>query len=1216
MKKILNLVFLTFSICTQNDIAAQDCRVMFWPTTENIIGCDSTLLTFQIYPSGLELSDIQQYVWDFGNGDSIVGSSADSRFWYGAENNHVIHFVKHKPGKFRPSLSIATKSGCAYTYVSFYEFENIVIDGKIVNVPNKNIADSAGWLSLSFDKPLSQDCQYRWNFGDAYSLDNIDSTNRANLMHKYKSTGPKKVLLDVSKAQCFKQYTDTFLVLGPVAKLSIEQNKYQYGGGQRAYFLDKSIFYQNDYLTEDEDSINLINGRKAYVFKNESGVFEAATSSQHLKNRTNDGRVHRLWYFNDDYSEQCTTSTAKNKNVGKNCNFSEDLDATHMYPDWDSIYVTDFYAKNFAFEKISVFNGNCQITMVDTNQLVEHKSWFQQNIRHDFYPELLLLDTVSKRISKDTGHIFSQSIQNGYLQLLSPVAYQLPDELVFNFSLNTGGQSYFAVCQDSNISNNFFDFRNKNICRFFENNGSLPFDVDLVETTDRFSLKYSFSDYKNHSSPLKIPVTVGIIIGMGQLDSMGIPAVLDTFWYHNFFEISFFDFDVYPVGGKNNSNYYCKKDDVFLKLTNQNHSKQIEELTWKFVINESELLQTEKFYYNQPYLGPKMGRNDSAVAYNGENWLCNFVDRTIQTDIDGEVFRDTIVTSIIKDFYYTFQINPQINLTQNIELKQLYNIVKTNDFESYNGIFNCIDTTLSNLISAELKTYENHDPLVFTAGNKRYRYTDETKSKSIEVAEILHFRDSSIAGYDSLFDGNSTMANLWKPDLTFAHREFKNRNWDTVHDRSNSIIYSTFILKDKNQHYRVFQDTIVTGFINSYRIIDNVICSGSEMFVFDSIRYFQNSSITFPDDYPADPRKFWDDGRRYVSNKEIKLVDWGETDTLEFQRNLRMFHTYNEPGIYMITTVAIDSLGCMDTAVMKIEVIGLDSSDFELKDSLVGENCAHFLTLKGKSKIIQTDNFDSLTRPVWEIKYDNHTQFKDTAEILNKVFVMNGEYEILMTPRSLKYGCNVENISKKVKLEGINPQFQPADNRVSIFDSFYMDIHENLEIICYNFGLSNADTSKFFWDDGTFDFVEEHDLITKKYTDTGVYHPYLETKYQLDGRTCRRVYPDSSLPLSERIEATVVITKNLNVDVVENRNMNIYPNPASESYVYVKLSGVNSSKITTIKLLDISGKEIKLNDTVEEAERIKMNISDLKSGIYVLLISAGGEVFRQKITIL
>jgi hypothetical protein len=73
----------------------------------------------------------------------------------------------------------------------------------------------------------------------------------------------------------------------------------------------------------------------------------------------------------------------------------------------------------------------------------------------------------------------------------------------------------------------------------------------------------------------------------------------------------------------------------------------------------------------------------------------------------------------------------------------------------------------------------------------------------------------------------------------------------------------------------------------------------------------------------------------------------------------------------------------------------------------------------------------------------------------------------------------------------------------------------------------------------------------------------------------------------------------LNNEVIEKENIfGIFPNPASNSFY---LEGLNIDK-ATIKIIDVLGHEITLNKNTVEANKIELNSSNLKPGIYFVTI--------------
>lgn len=101
--------------------------------------------------------------------------------------------------------------------------------------------------------------------------------------------------------------------------------------------------------------------------------------------------------------------------------------------------------------------------------------------------------------------------------------------------------------------------------------------------------------------------------------------------------------------------------------------------------------------------------------------------------------------------------------------------------------------------------------------------------------------------------------------------------------------------------------------------------------------------------------------------------------------------------------------------------------------------------------------------------------------------------------------------------------------------------------------------------------------------------------------------------LTIRLKNTDVIFKNSIANNLtlskENKGLKVFPNPAHD---YINISGLNEAKASTINIIDNSGKIIHAQQT-KNVSMFKINISDLKSGIYFIQISGGDKVSSEKI---
>lgn len=84
---------------------------------------------------------------------------------------------------------------------------------------------------------------------------------------------------------------------------------------------------------------------------------------------------------------------------------------------------------------------------------------------------------------------------------------------------------------------------------------------------------------------------------------------------------------------------------------------------------------------------------------------------------------------------------------------------------------------------------------------------------------------------------------------------------------------------------------------------------------------------------------------------------------------------------------------------------------------------------------------------------------------------------------------------------------------------------------------------------------------------------------------------------------------------LNNRNnhlFSIYPNPAKN---YVEIVLLKEYTSTTIRLFDLTGRELLIESSVIDEGKIRMNTTDLNNGIYLLKLSTGIEESVQKMVI-
>ncbi|MEN8119843.1 MAG: C10 family peptidase [Bacteroidota bacterium] len=97
--------------------------------------------------------------------------------------------------------------------------------------------------------------------------------------------------------------------------------------------------------------------------------------------------------------------------------------------------------------------------------------------------------------------------------------------------------------------------------------------------------------------------------------------------------------------------------------------------------------------------------------------------------------------------------------------------------------------------------------------------------------------------------------------------------------------------------------------------------------------------------------------------------------------------------------------------------------------------------------------------------------------------------------------------------------------------------------------------------------------------------------------------------------STAITSSNVEIESSISNSLEIYPNPASD-YLFLNLER-NQGATVQIKLFDINGKVAKIKnlETIDGNQVLKMDISTLKQGIYILQLITPDKSFKKKIII-
>ncbi len=1158
------------------------------------VGCDSTMARIT-NESLIELKDIATFCWDFGNGDTVCGDSiTNNEFWFGKRKDGRIEKWYRTYGTFNLTLSVKTKYGCEDKYSYKAAATNIGFEPTISgHLDSVQVGEEINFKMALGPVPGAY---FRWEFGEPSSgiMNYNDKTQTPS--YRYSSLGPKMISFTIVSGPCYKRAFDTLQVLGPLARIEAanvrvsSKERYQCVMTDTIHFTNNSLFYQNDSDPEDEDSVVYVNGKKRFVFDYDfttwHGDQTAVTNTRHFANRTMGSLVKRLWDFGDVYAEQCTTSTEQNLNIGKNCNFSTDEFPVHKYQDWDSVYLKQYYNNNDTFEYTSYYIGTSKTIAVDTSDKLLHYDIFNKTIAHNYTARLWLKDTVSGNESTDEIVIYATKPDASKMTVdvntscLNEVGN---DTTYITYNLNTGSQSYVAINFDSAENPDGF------------------VQLTSAKLTDQFVKGYSQDDLKKLQQSKNV---MGVIVGNGPVGSSGEPpACLDTVWYTNPIQSNLLQPQFKILGSKSGSSF-CKGDTVYFQLENPNQS-EIAQLSWNWGDANNEESYSEQNYLLQKYDGPKANRNDKDVKYNGEDWLYNYVVRQ-KTNVDeGTIVLDTIVTAIVKEYRLDYT-GPKIHAASTPG----HFVEEIPNHEVYQYIGKSIDTTGLSQYFVPREYRDNRNGLLTYHNGKRYRYLDDSKKDSIEVAQILHYRDTSLRGFDTYIKGTDTIKGVWKH--VYRHREiiFNNGDFDTTIKNSVGGMNPRLTLNNLNGCSSQRTNPITVGFLLKFMPLTDLVCENDVVQLYDSIRYFQLGANSFPNDYPIDPRKLWEDPFRYARSFEVKSIDWDSTDGIgnAKSRALNFFHIYKTAGVYTLTMFARDSLGCLDTAQSNVEVVGVNV-DFSID---ILDTCDRVYQFTDTSTFSSGSEFnDSVIEREWIV--ENDTLLNKTANPVH-IFKKPEDYRITLKSTSA-LGCNVKK-TKNIEVKGAKPFFNFDGSAPSLIpDTVTIYQKDTILVFNYSFVPMNSPTFILFWGDGSFTDLG-HTANKHSYNQPGTYYPYMLMNDRLEGTStrCDAYYPYT--PITGQVPQTtrvvIVLADSLNAVTEHLLDANVYPNPNTGAFKV--LIGMDNS-ILDARLTNIYGQELSTKIEYLNVNTIQLQTSGAITGNYILTIHTQKGTIRKKVTI-
>ena len=654
--------------------------------------------------------------------------------------------------------------------------------------------------------------------------------------------------------------------------------------------------------------------------------------------------------------------------------------------------------------------------------------------------------------------------------------------------------------------------------------------------------------------------SLGLIVGNGQPDPMGgPPACLDTAFYTDEFRILPIDASftiVEPEGVP----FICPGGTAYFKL-NQEIQDSISSLVWNWGYPGRDVSPgpeaagySEEFKYYEKYTGPVAGRNDENVVYNGEDWLYNYILRNEFNDITGNRFIDTIVVSIIKDWRVEANTRNADQAVKDVfeAIGLDYNSLDPEDIPYYlgDGTFGCIDTTgLSQFFTFGVVPYsERIDFGVFVENGIRYR-TDTTVTPwdTIEVAQILHFRDTSMMGYDTLFKDTSgngsldTLTGLYKytyrypevitPDDCFPDdKEIVMRNASGPMTPRLSLTSTIGCFSPGSQLLNV-------GFKTEYKVQNTNICEGLPVVLDYYQRYWQLGEEDF-NTYPIKDTAFWQDFNRYSNNIETYEMDWDSTDGVwDGERSIIPNHVYTEPGKYVLSIVTKDSIECRDTSYHTVFITRLNPF-FSLENQIV--NCESIINFKDSSWIddpcTDTCADGTIVPPcdeiiAWEWDFGDGTR-KSILEDPSHNFTSGGFFDVKLKVWS-KLGC-IDSITQRIYIPGPQPEFEFELAVINETDTAIICVGDTIGL--RNISQGDVNTPKFLmdWGDSTFTTPPGiGNIYRHQYNKAGTFELFLTQEDEVPGTgvRCSRIFPDTNPDLLIQHRMVVIVRPNPEVGI-------------------------------------------------------------------------------------
>ncbi|MCC6721338.1 MAG: PKD domain-containing protein [Bacteroidia bacterium] len=610
-------------------------------------------------------------------------------------------------------------------------------------------------------------------------------------------------------------------------------------------------------------------------------------------------------------------------------------------------------------------------------------------------------------------------------------------------------------------------------------------------------------------------VTVGVIIGNGRWLDKAAPLdsieCIDTTWYHNAFRYLYLDSRFTVIQPEADMKRVCVGDTISFLLTDP-IMDSVTQLVWNWNDKEGTYYE-ERFSYYKPYKGPSPTRNDKDIVWNkNDKWLYNYVIRINYDGVKDNVL-DTIVTGIIRKWSIGLNMERAGDALSKafkalgLEMTEIPSTEIPLYFGNGSG-FGCIDTTgLGDLITLGVAPYR--DNLTFRRGTTWYRYTDNTKKDSTIISQKLHFRDSSMIGFDTLKQKNPNK---------YSNKKVTPNVYRHVYKRPNRY-FPSLTLRNTEGCIQPKNKEVDVGFDWIWTFSDSIICHGNtEIQLKEQIRYY-----AYEDPFIwLDPRAWWEESKRYLAQRETKKIDFNEHDD---SISANVFNVtgigvppfrwhYDDPGIYNIRIAMKDSLGCRDTAKQRVWVTGVKAAFKILNPTLGCKNIVSFLDSSVMIDPCVADKgvpCDNIIEYTWDF---GDGKQKSKLKNPSHDYTQNGWFTIRLKVKT-KLGCE-DSTSMKLFIAGPQPKFNPvSDTVVCVGDT----------VIFNNLSIDPIFNPVWEWNFGDGKVLSDNARrsVGHRYIKEGIYEVYLTQHDNIKGTSirCSAIYPDTSADLVIKLKRII-----------------------------------------------------------------------------------------------